>query len=76
MRERLCDLELPVLFIRGEHSTLVSRTGVAKLAAACRRGRAIEIPGAFHHLTIDRPHLHGAMFRAFLEEATGEPRER
>jgi pimeloyl-ACP methyl ester carboxylesterase len=76
VRERLRDLEFPVLFVRGEHSTMLTRTGLAKLAAACRRGRAIEIPGAFHHLTIDRPDLLGAKIRAFLEEAAREARGR
>ncbi len=70
VRDRLRDLEFPVLFVRGEHSTVVSRAAIAKLAAACRRGRSVEIPGAFHHLTIDRPGLLGTMIRSFLEEET------
>ncbi len=68
MRDRLRDLEFPVLFVRGEHSTVVSRAAIAKLSAACRRGRSVEIPNAFHHLPIDRPDLLGSEIHAFLEE--------
>jgi pimeloyl-ACP methyl ester carboxylesterase len=71
LRDRLGDLECPVLFVRGEHSTVISRATLAKLSAACRRGQSIEIPGAFHHLPIDRPDLLGAAVRRFLEKALG-----
>jgi pimeloyl-ACP methyl ester carboxylesterase len=69
LRDRLRDLECPVLFVRGEHSTVVSRTALAKLSAACRRGESVEIPGAFHHLLIDRPDRLGAEIRRFLDHA-------
>jgi pimeloyl-ACP methyl ester carboxylesterase len=76
VRDRLRELEFPVLFVRGEHSTMVSRAAIAKLAAACRQGRSIEIPSAFHHLTIDRPDLLGTTIRAFLEGVGGGARQR
>ena len=69
LRDRLRDFECPVLFIRGEHSTVISKAALAKLSAACRRGQSIELPGAFHHLPIDRPDLLGAAIRRFLDEA-------
>jgi pimeloyl-ACP methyl ester carboxylesterase len=71
VRDRLGDLECPVLFVRGEHSSMASRAAVVKLAAACRLGQWTEIPGAFHHLPIDRPDLLGRKIRSFLEDAGG-----
>jgi pimeloyl-ACP methyl ester carboxylesterase len=76
VRDRLRELEFPVLFVRGEHSTVVSRATVAKLAAACRRGQSTEVPGAFHHLTIDRPDLLAVRIRAFLEDVARSGRRR
>jgi len=76
LRDRLGDLECPVLFVRGEHSTVISRATLAKLSAACRRGQSIEIPGAFHHLPIDRPDLLGAAIRRFLDKAFGSSQPR
>jgi pimeloyl-ACP methyl ester carboxylesterase len=72
MRGRLRDLEFPVLFVRGEQSPVISRAAIDKLSAACRRGRSVEIPNAFHHLPIDRPDLLGKEIRAFLEECRAE----
>ena len=46
LRDRFGDLECPVLFVRGEHSTVISPATLARLSAACRRGQSIEIPGA------------------------------
>jgi pimeloyl-ACP methyl ester carboxylesterase len=68
LRHRLAELELPVLFVRGEHSTVVSAAGQSKLAAACRRGRSVEIPGCHHHVLIDRPDLLGRAIGACLHE--------
>jgi len=76
LRDRLHDIRCPVLFVRGEHSTVVSRAALAKLSAACRRGQSIEIPGAFHHLPIDRPDLLGAEIRRFLDETLRSARLR
>jgi pimeloyl-ACP methyl ester carboxylesterase len=70
LRQRLSELELPVLFVRGEHSTVVSAAGQSKLASACPRGRSTEIPGCHHHVLIDRPDLLGRMIGAFLREVT------
>jgi pimeloyl-ACP methyl ester carboxylesterase len=69
LRDRLHELECPVLFVRGQHSTVVSSATLAKLSSACRRGRSIEIPGAHHHLPIDRPAVLGMEIRRFLEDA-------
>jgi pimeloyl-ACP methyl ester carboxylesterase len=68
LRARLAEIECPVLFIRGEHSTVVSKSAAARLAAACRSGRVVELPGCHHHVLIDRPDLLGAEIRAFVRE--------
>jgi pimeloyl-ACP methyl ester carboxylesterase len=71
---RLGYLEYPVLFVRGEWSPLVSRARIAKLAAACRDGRFVELPGCQHHLPIDRPDLLGRQIGAFLREVAARIR--
>ena len=63
---RLPELEFPVLFVRGERSKVLSATAAARLAAACRAGRSLEIPGCHHHVLIDRPDLLGSAIRGFL----------
>jgi len=66
MSHRLSELEFPVLFVRGEHSNVISAKAQARLAGACRTGRSVEIPGCHHHVLIDRPDLLGRAIRAFL----------
>jgi pimeloyl-ACP methyl ester carboxylesterase len=63
---RLGELACPVLFVRGEHSKVLSAATAARLAQACRRARVVEIPGCHHHVLIDRPDLLGAQTRGFL----------
>jgi pimeloyl-ACP methyl ester carboxylesterase len=70
MSHRLRELEFPVLFVRGEHSPVISARAQAHLAAACRAGRSVEIPGCHHHVLIDRPDLLGREIRSFLREIT------
>lgn len=70
LRDRLADLDLPVLLVRGEQSTVVSAASARKLVAACRRGRLVEVAGCHHHVLIDRPDLLGQEIRAFLAPLT------
>jgi pimeloyl-ACP methyl ester carboxylesterase len=63
---RLAELEFPVLFVRGEHSEVLSPAAATKLAAACRDGRRVEIPECHHHVLVDRPDLLGSEIRRFL----------
>jgi len=74
LEERLRDLECPVLFVRGERSPVVSRARIARLAAACRDGRFVELPGCHHHLPIDRPDLLGRQIGSFLREVASRVR--
>ncbi len=71
LRDRLGELEFPVLFVRGEKSQMLSPAAAAKLALACRAGATVEIPGAHHHVLLDRPAALAREIRRFL--ATPEP---
>lgn len=68
LRDRLPDLEFPVLFVRGEKSRVLSAAAAARLAASCRRGRWVEIPDAHHHVLLDAPELLVSRIREFLAE--------
>ncbi|MGH7897134.1 MAG: alpha/beta fold hydrolase, partial [Candidatus Binatia bacterium] len=72
LENRIADLEFPVLFVRGEHSRVLSSATAARLAGICRRGSVVEIPGAHHHVPIDRPDRLGIEIREFLRRAAGE----
>lgn len=65
-RGRLGELAVPVLVVRGEKSTVLGAEAARKLAAACREGTLVELPGCYHHLPIDRPDLLGQAIRGFL----------
>jgi len=67
LEDRLHEIESPVLFVRGEHSKVLSAATAARLANGCRNGRFVTIRGCHHHVLIDRPDLLGAEIRAFLE---------
>lgn len=69
-RSRLGDIEFPVLVVRGERSPMLSARSAAKLAAACKRGVWAEIPGAYHHVLLDRPE---ELSREILKFLTVEP---
>ncbi|MBI2964517.1 MAG: alpha/beta hydrolase [Deltaproteobacteria bacterium] len=71
LRDRLGSLGFPVLFVRGEHSTVIRRARLDELAAACRRGSVVELCGCHHHLPIDRPDRLGGEIRAFLRGIAG-----
>lgn len=71
LRGRLGEIDCPVLFVRGALSAMTSAAGYAELAAACRNGRWIEIPGCHHHVLIDRPDRLGKEIRSFLRRVSG-----
>ena len=62
----LATLSCPVLFVRGEHSRVLSRDAAVRFAAACRRGEWAEIAGAHHHVPLDRPTALASEILAFL----------
>ena len=67
-RESLADLDFPVLFVRGEHSRVLSARAAAELAALAPHGSWVEIPGAHHHVLLDRPEELAAAIARFLAE--------
>ena len=66
LRARLGDIECPVLVVRGERSTVLSRESAARITAACRDGRLVELAGCHHHVLVDRPDALAAEIRAFV----------
>lgn len=66
-RERLRDLALPVVLLRGERSRLVDEEVAAHLRESAPRGtRYVEIPDADHHILLDRPLALVAALRSLL----------
>jgi pimeloyl-ACP methyl ester carboxylesterase len=66
----LRQIRLPVDFIYGEHSAIISRQFAARIGSCIRNGRApIEIPDAQHHILLDQPLALVATLRALLAPA-------
>jgi esterase len=59
-------LVCPLLFVRGAHSTLLSRDALTRLLAAAPHGESVEIPDAHHHVMLDNPGEFERTVRAFL----------
>jgi pimeloyl-ACP methyl ester carboxylesterase len=57
----------PTLIVRGERSPVLPREMAERLRAGIRGSRLVEIPGAYHHLVLDRP----AEFTAVLDDFLG-----
>jgi pimeloyl-ACP methyl ester carboxylesterase len=58
----------PTLLVRGEHSPVLPRAMAQELARRIPRARWEEIPGAYHHLVLDRPGAFTAVLDRFLRE--------
>jgi pimeloyl-ACP methyl ester carboxylesterase len=58
----------PTLVVRGELSPVLPRAMAEAVVGAVPRARLIEIPGAYHHLVLDRPAAFVAALDAFLRE--------
>jgi pimeloyl-ACP methyl ester carboxylesterase len=63
-RPDLGDIRCPTLLLRGEKSALLTHEGALEIVSAIPNARLVEIPGAGHHVHIDRPAL---VLRAMLE---------
>lgn len=59
----------PTLIVRGVESTLLTASGAAELAAEIPNARLVEIPGAGHHVQLDRPEACLAAIESFLRES-------
>lgn len=67
--DMLKQIELPVDFIYGEHSAIISRAFARRVGTCIRNGRApIEIPDAQHHILLDQPLALVAALRALLAQ--------
>lgn len=65
--DMLKQIELPVDFIYGEQSAIISRAFARRVGTCIRNGRApIEIPDARHHILLDQPLALVATLRALL----------
>ena len=56
-RPDLANIRCPTLLLRGQESVLLTHQGALEIVSAIPDARLVEIPGAGHHLHIDRPAL-------------------
>jgi pimeloyl-ACP methyl ester carboxylesterase len=59
-------IRVPTLIVRGERSTVLSRPVAERMRAAIPQARLEEIPGAYHHLTLDAPETLAQRLLAWL----------
>jgi pimeloyl-ACP methyl ester carboxylesterase len=64
----------PALVFRGERSPILPRPMAERLRAELPAARLVEIPGAFHHLVLDRPDVFTRELRGFLDGLGGSGR--
>jgi pimeloyl-ACP methyl ester carboxylesterase len=66
----LSHITCPTLLIRGGESKTLSSEVAKEMAAQCPRLRTVEIPGAGHHVFLDKPAAFLEGVRKFLHEQT------
>jgi pimeloyl-ACP methyl ester carboxylesterase len=59
-------IRVPTLIVRGEHSGVLPREMAERMAKAIPSARVEEIPGAYHHVTLDAPEALAECVRAWL----------
>lgn len=64
-------LRLPLLIVRGSESTYFSARAFAELVTAVPHARAVEIPGAHHHVMLDEPEALADAVASFLVDRGG-----
>jgi pimeloyl-ACP methyl ester carboxylesterase len=64
--EAIADLRCPALFIRGAESTFVDGGTLARMSALCPHAETAAIPGAYHHVMLDRPEALATCLGDFL----------
>lgn len=65
-RPLLRRITAPTLILRGEHSPVLPLDMAAGMLETIPNAELIEIPGAYHHLTLDAPKAFGAALDTFL----------
>lgn len=63
----LAGLRCPALFVRGADSTFVDTATIERMAKRSPHGECAEIPGAYHHVMLDRPEDLAACLGRFLD---------
>ncbi len=66
-------LRCPLLFVRGQHSTLLSPAALAMLRASVPHAQAAEISQAHHHVMLDNPSEFARVVGAFIDSAIERP---
>ena len=68
-------ISAPTLVVRGELSPILTRPMAERLRAEISGARIAEIPGAYHHVVLDRPDAFVHEVRGFLDDldARGAP---
>ena len=64
-------IEAPTLVARAEHSPVLPVPMARELLARLRKGRLEEVPGAYHHLSLDAPAAFVGVLDPFLREVWG-----
>jgi len=67
-------VECPLLVVRGESSSVMTREAAERVAGSVRHGTVVELPGAFHHLIVDDPAGFVARVEAWLAALPPIPR--
>lgn len=67
-RSYISYIECPMIYIRGEKSSVVSRDDVEEIMRSCKNGKLVEIKRAYHHVLLDNPREFEEAVRDFLDE--------
>lgn len=65
LRPRLRDLQMPTLWLAGEHDAKFVQLA-HECAPACRRGQALTVPGCGHDVPLERPEVLERLLADFL----------
>lgn len=60
----------PTLVVRGEHSPVLPLEMAARMLETIPDAELVEIPGAYHHLTLDAPETFSAALVRFLRQVS------
>jgi pimeloyl-ACP methyl ester carboxylesterase len=66
-------LPIPLLVVRGAHSTTFPSHALADLAERLPAAKLVEIADAHHHVMLDAPQPLAAVMAGFLSEARAQP---
>jgi len=64
-------ISAPTLIVRAARSPVLIPEAAARMSREIPRARLVEIPDAYHHLVLDRPHEFTRCLQVFLAETLG-----